>query len=149
MKQNRILTLVFLTLAIAALALSACGPKATPEPVTLTVKGLVNTEQDLSDSALHKMIVVTLNLTHPKNGPTNYTGVRLSDLLAKAGVQSGATSVVFTGSDGYTYTANLSDITACGDCMVAFDATPSVYDAAMPGMSGKAWVSSLITIELK
>jgi hypothetical protein len=149
MKQNRIVTLVFLALVIAALTLSACGPKATPEPVTLTVKGLVNTELQLSDSALHKMTVVTLNLTHPKNGPTNYTGVRLSDLLAKAGVKSSATSVIFTGSDGYTFTANLSDITACADCMVAFDATPSVYDMAMPGMSGKAWVSKLITIELK
>jgi hypothetical protein len=95
------------------------------------------------------MTVVTLNLTHPKNGPTNYTGVRLSDLLAKAGVQSGATTVIFTGSDGYSYTANLSDITACTDCLIAFDAKPSVYDAAMPGMSGKAWVSSLVTIELK
>ena len=149
MKQNRIVTLVFLALVIAALTLSACGPKATPEPVTLTVKGLVNTELQLSDSALHKMTVVTLNLTHPKNGATNYTGVRLSDLLAKAGVQSSATSVIFTGSDGYSYTAYLSDITACADCMVAFDATPSVYDMAMPGMSGKAWVGKLITIELK
>ena len=69
MKQNRIVTLVFLALVIAALTLSACGPKATPEPVTLTVKGLVTTELQLSDSALHKMTVVTLNLTHPKNGP--------------------------------------------------------------------------------
>ena len=149
MKQNRIATLIFLALAIAALTLSACGPKATPEPVTLTISGKVNTEQQLSDSALHKMTVVTLNLTHPKNGAADYTGVRLSDLLAKAGVQSGATSVVFTASDGYSYTANLSDITACADCMVAFDATASVYDMAMPGMAGKAWVGKLITIELK
>jgi len=150
MKQNRILTLVFLALAIAALTLSACGPKATPEPVTLTVKGLVNTELQLGDGALHKMTVVTLNLTHPKKGAADYTGVRLSDLLAKAGVQSGATSVVFTGSDGYAYTATLSDVTACADCMVAFDsANPGVYSSAMPGMAGKAWVGSLVTIELK
>lgn len=149
MKQNRIATLVFLALAIAALTLSACGPKATPEPVTLTIKGLVNTELQLSDSALHKMTVVTLNLTHPKNGATNYTGVRLSDLLAKAGVQSGATTVTLTGSDGFTTDLALADVQACTDCLVAFDAAASVYNAAMPGMSGKAWVSNLVTIEVK
>ena len=149
MKQNRIVTLVFLALAIAALALSACGPKATPEPVTLTVTGKVNTELQLSDSALHKMTVVTLNLTHPKNGPADYTGVRLNDLLTQAGIQSGATTLTLTGSDGYTYDADLATVQACADCLVAFDATASVYDAAMPNMSGKAWVNGLVSITVK
>lgn len=149
MKLNRISTLVLLALVTAALLLAACGPAATPEPVTLTISGKVNTELQLSDSSLHKMTVVTLTLTHPKNGPTSYTGVRMRDLLNKAGIQSGATSVTMTGSDGYTYTIDLTTLQACGDCMVAFDKTPSVYDAAMPGQSGKAWVSSLITIEIK
>ena len=149
MKKNRILTLVFLALAVAALILSACGPKATPEPVTLTVTGKVNTELQLSDSALHKMTVVTLNLTHPKKGAADYTGVRMSDLLAKAGVQSGAATVTLTGSDGFTTDLALADVQACTDCLVAFDATASVYDAAMPDMSGKAWVNGLVTIEIK
>ena len=149
MKKNRILTLVFLALAVAALILSACGPKGTPEPVTLTVTGKVTTELQLSDSALHKMIVVTLNLTHPKKGAADYTGVRMSDLLAKAGVQSGAATVTLTGSDGFTTDLALADVQACTDCLVTFDATASVYDAAMPGMSGKAWVNGLVTIEIK
>jgi len=149
MKQNRIVTLVFLALAIAALTLSACGPKATPEPVTLTVTGKVNTELQLSDSALHKMTVVTLNLTHPKNGPADYTGVRLNDLLTQAGIQSGATTLTLTGSDGYTYDADLATVQACADCLVAFDATASVYDTAMPNMAGKAWVNGLVSITVK
>ena len=149
MKQNRILTLVFLALAIAALALSACGPKATPEPVTLTVTGKVNTELQLSDSALHKMTVVTLNLTHPKTGAADYTGVRMSDLLSKADIQSGAATVTLTGSDGYTYDLDLATLQACTDCLVAFDATASVYDTAMPNMASKAWVKGLVSITIK
>jgi len=149
MKQNRIVTLVILALAIAALALSACGPKATPEPVTLTVTGKVNTELLLGDGALHKMTVVTLNLTHPKKGAADYTGVRMSDLLAKAGLQSGAATVTLTGSDGYTFDMDLAALQACTDCMVSFDSAASVYNAAMPGQSGKAWVSGLVKIEIK
>jgi len=150
MKKNRILTLVFLALAVAAMALSACGPKGTPEPVTLTVTGKVNTELQLSDSALHKMTVVTLNLTHPKKGAADYTGVRMSDLLAKAGIQSGAATVTLTGSDGYTFDIDLATLQACADCMVSFDSTTAgVYNAAMPDQSGKAWVSSLVKIEIK
>jgi DMSO/TMAO reductase YedYZ molybdopterin-dependent catalytic subunit len=150
MKKNRIITLVFLTLVVAALALSACGPKATPEPVTLTVTGKVNTELQLSDSALHKMTVVTLNLTHPKKGAADYTGVRMSDLLTKAGIQSGAATVTLTGSDGYTFDIDLATLQACADCMVSFDSTTAgVYNAAMPGQSGKAWVSGLVKIEIK
>jgi hypothetical protein len=149
MKQNRIATLVILALAIAALTLSACGPKATPEPVTLTVTGKVNTELLLGDGALHKMTVVTLNLTHPKKGAADYTGVRMSDLLAKAGLQSGAATVTLTGSDGYTFDMDLAALQACTDCMVSFDSAASVYNAAMPGQSGKAWVSGLVKIEIK
>jgi hypothetical protein len=149
MKQNRVVILVILALAIAALALSACGPKTTPEPVTLTVTGKVNTELLLGDGALHKMPVVTLNLTHPKKGAADYTGVRMSDLLAKAGVQSGAATVTLTGSDGYTFDIDLAALQACADCMVSFDTAASVYNAAMPGQSGKAWVSGLVKIEIK
>jgi hypothetical protein len=149
MKQNRVVTLIILALAIAALTLSACGPKATPEPVTLTVTGKVNTELLLGDGALHKMTVVTLNLTHPKKGAADYTGVRMSDLLAKAGIQSGAATVTLTGSDGYTFDMDLAALQACADCIVSFDSAASVYNAAMPGQSGKAWVSGLVKIEIK
>jgi DMSO/TMAO reductase YedYZ molybdopterin-dependent catalytic subunit len=124
---------------------------SVPEPVTLTITGLVDHEQQLTDSALHAMTVVTLNLIHPKNGATDYTGVRLSDLLTKAGVQAGAAAVTFTASDGFTNDIDLATVQACADCMVAFDpATPGVYNLAMPGQtSGKAWIKGLVAITVK
>ncbi len=96
------------------------------------------------------MTVVTLNLVHPKNGAADYTGVRLNDLLNQAGIKAGAATVTLTASDGFTNDLDLATVQACTDCLVAFDpATPGVYNAAMPGQSGKSWVKSLVSITLK
>jgi len=101
MNRNRIVTLVFLAHGHCALTLFRPAGRRPPPTGHPDRQRTGQTELQLSDSALHKMTVVTLNLTHPKNGPTNYTGVRLSDLLAK-GCPEQRTSVIFTGSDGYT-----------------------------------------------
>jgi hypothetical protein len=148
MKQNRILLVVLSLVVVLALTLTSCG-QADKGPVTFTVKGLVKTELQLTDAGLHKMDVATLTLEHPKNGPTEYTGVRLNDLLNKAGVQSGATTVTLTANDGYTYDIDLATLQACTDCLVSFDTETGVYNAAMPGQSGKAWVKTLVSIEVK
>ncbi len=176
MKFSRTTMLVLSVFAAAAILLSACGPASTPVPssipatsvpptsvpptavpptvtpgpVTLTVGGQVNSELQLTDAALHAMTVVTLNLVHPKNGATDYTGVRLNDLLTKAGIKTGATIVTFIASDGFANSLDLATVQACADCLVAFDpTTPSVYNLAMPGQtSGKAWVNALVSITL-
>jgi hypothetical protein len=165
---------VFFTISIFVLVsfvLAACQPAATPtaaptaiptkvpptevlptptaEPITLTIKGAVNNELQLTESALRAMNVVTLTLEHPKNGPSEFTGVRLSDLLNQAGLKENTDSIILTASDGYTYELDMPTIQACADCLVAFDPeTAGVYNAAMPGQSGKAWVKTLVSIEL-
>jgi DMSO/TMAO reductase YedYZ molybdopterin-dependent catalytic subunit len=173
MKHNRTILLVLSVFTLAAILLSACSPAATPipttvpptaipptavpptavpptatpGPVTLTITSAVNNELQLTDSDLHEMTVVTLNLVHPKNGAADYTGVRLNDLLNKAGIKASAASVTLTGSDGFTNTLDLATVQACTDCLVAFDpATPGIYNAAMPGQSGKSWVNGLVSI---
>ena len=150
MKPIRTTLFVLSVFIMLAVLLSACGPKATPGPVTLTIKGMVNNELQLTDSDLHGMTVVTLNLEHPKNGAAEYTGVRLNDLLNEAGVKSGATTMTLTASDGFASDIDLATVQACADCLIAFDAsTPGVYSSAMPGQSGKLWVKGLVSIELK
>jgi len=149
MKHNSKTLFVLSLIVLAVLLLTACGPAPAPEPITFSVSGMVSKELQLSDSALHKMNVVTLSLEHPKKGTLQYTGVRLNDLLNQAGIQGGAITVTLTGSDGYTFDLTLADMQACADCLVAFDATAGVYNAAMPGQSSKAWVSGLVSITLK
>ena len=149
MKRNRTTLFVVTLLCLAALLLSACG-STDKGPVTLTVNGLVNKEFQLTDAQLHKMTAVTLTLEHPKNGPTEYTGVRLNDILSEAGIKSGAATVTLTASDGFSNDLDLATIQACTDCLVAFDSgTTGVYNAAMPDQSSKAWVKQLITITVK
>ena len=172
MKHNRITLLVLSIFTLVAILLSACGSAATPTPapttvpptavpptavpptptlgpVTLTITGAVDNELQLTDAALRAMTMVTLNLEHPKNGPTDYTGVRLNELLKQAGIKAGAATVTLTASDGYTNDLDLATVQACTDCLVAFDpATAGVYNAAMPGQSSKSWVKNLISITL-
>ena len=169
MKHNRTISLVLSLLTLIAILLSACGPAATStpvsptavppttipstavpptsEPVTLTVTGAVNTELQLTDTALHALPVITLTLEHPKNGATEYTGVRLNDVLNQAGIKDVAGTITLTASDGFSNTLDLATVQACTDCLIAFDpAAPGVYNAAMPGQSGKSWVKNLVSI---
>jgi hypothetical protein len=148
MQQNRI-TLVLLSLfVVLALTLAACGPADTG-PVTFTVSGMVNDELSLTDLGLHKLDVVDINAEHPKDGPTDYSGVRINDLLDKAGVQDGAVTLVLTASDGYTFEIDLATVRDCADCLVSFGDTAGDYMAVMPGQSGKAWVKGLVSLEVK
>ncbi len=120
--------------------------------ISLTVTGLVDSEQHLTEKGLRALFqVVTLNLVHPKNGAADYTGVRLNDLLNKAGIKTGASSVSFTTSDGFTNTLDLAIVKACTDCLVTFEpATPDIYNLAMPGQtSAESWVNNLVSIVVK
>jgi hypothetical protein len=146
MKQNRTSLVLFSVLAVLTLVLSACGPK---EPVTLQVTGMVDTIKGYTYSGLNDMNVVTLTVEHPKNGPTEYTGVYLVDILKDAGVQSGATTLVMTADDGYAYEADLATVLACADCLITFGDEEGKYNAAMPGLESKAWVKGIVSIEVK
>jgi hypothetical protein len=150
MKLARI-TFTILALAIVmSLGLTACGPKATPGPVVLTVKGLVGGELSLTDADLHAMKTATISTTPPKQDTAqDYTGVRLSDLMAKAKVKAEAASMVMTASDGFSSEIDIATLNACTDCMIAFGEPAGSLNAVMPGQSNKAWVKDIISIEFK
>jgi len=115
------------------------------EPI-LTVTGMVNQELNLTEADLQGMEVVQIKAEHPKNGPTDYEGVRLNALLDKAGVSDDAGMLVVTAGDGYSAEVALADVQACADCLVAMDG--SKLSMVMPGMSSKAWVKDPVKIEL-
>jgi tungstate transport system substrate-binding protein len=127
-------------------AVAATEAPASAEPI-LTVAGAVDTELALTDADLRAMEVVKLSAEHPKKGMTDYEGVRLSEVLAKAGVQDGASALLFTASDGYESEVAYADVAACADCLVAFDGSDLIM--VMPGMSSKAWAKMVVKIEVK
>jgi hypothetical protein len=149
MKRTRSLLIFVSLFLLASVILSACGSKADTGPVTLTITGLVDKPLSLTDAGLHAMKVADITAEHPKKAPQAYTGVRLSDLLTKAKVQSGAATLVFTASDDFSAELDLATVNSCADCMVAFTDTAGTYQLVMPGQASKLWVKNLIKIEVK
>jgi tungstate transport system substrate-binding protein len=68
-------------------------------------------------------------------------------VLAKAGVQDGASALLFVASDGYESEVAYADVEACADCLVAFDGSDLIM--VMPGLSSKAWAKMVVKIEVK
>ena len=148
--------LAFVTI-VTMFAGCAPAPVATTEAPTTTpavaagpleIKGLVGAPQTLTVDQLEAMTVVTKSVETPKSGQADFTGVLLSDLLTLVQVNSTATTLVFTGSDGYSAQVDLAAASSCADCMIAIT-TDSGLESVMPGQAGKAWVKNLITIELQ
>ncbi len=118
-------------------------------PGNLDILGMVNQPLNLGEGNLRGLEVVTITAEQPGKGEADFEGVRLNGLLDLAGIQDGATKVVFTADDGYTAEASLEDIRACADCLVAFTDTEGSFKMVMPGLGGGIWVKGVITIEVK
>src|SRR5271157_416633 len=125
-------------------------PTATPTgSAGLVVTGLVDKPLSLSEADLRAMTVATVTADQPKVGSQSFSGVHFSDLMTAASVQSGAVSLVMTGSDGYSATIDLATLKACTDCMVAFVGSPVTFLSVMPNQPGKVWVQNLVKLEFK
>jgi len=175
MKTNRYVLVLVSMLVLTSMTLAACGTAATPTPAptavpptatavppttapataapaaggTLEIKGLVDKPLTLSEADLRAMSVANITADQPKVGTVNFTGVRLSDLMTAAGVQSAAANLVMSASDGYSATIDLATVKACTDCMIAFTDTPGSFLTVMPGQTGKLWVKNVIGLEFK
>ncbi|RPH62470.1 MAG: hypothetical protein EHM81_02160, partial [Chloroflexi bacterium] len=124
-------------------------PPAPAAAAALTITGLVGQELKLSDADLKAMTVVEITAEHPKKGAQKYSGVKLSELLAKAQIKPEAATLVFVASDGFSAELDAATVNACADCMIAFTETAGSYQLVMPGQSSKLWVKGIVKIEVK
>jgi hypothetical protein len=144
---------LFSVLLLVLTLLAGCGATPVPTaavpagPPALEVKGKVAKALQLTLDEVKALGVEKLTLEHPKNGPTEYEGVRLSKVLDKAGLAGDATTLVLTASDGFSAEVAVADAKACADCLVAI--SDSTLNMAMPGMSSKSWVKAVVSIEVK
>jgi hypothetical protein len=132
---------------ILAQLLAKVGNPAAGASGAIRVTGAVDSPMGLTAGRLTNMGLVTLTVEHPKNGPTQYTGVRFSTLFTLLGVQSSAVNMNVTASDGYKWSIKIADIKAQADAMLAVDG--SKLNLVMPGQAGKAWVKDLASIEFE
>jgi DMSO/TMAO reductase YedYZ molybdopterin-dependent catalytic subunit len=104
-------------------------PTYGPGEWSLVVTGLVDHEFTIGLDELREMPSVTLTfdihcVTKWSKFDTTWTGVRVRDLLARAGVQPSATHVIEHAEYGYTTNLPLADITT-DEAIVAYS-----YDGA-------------------
>ena len=148
-KKQMVGKVEMIQLHLPAAATPTIAPASPIPGETLAITGMVNQELALTDADLHNMEVVHITAVQPKNGSHAYDGVRLNAILDKAGVKTGATTVVFLASDGYSAEVSLADIRACADCLLAFTGPQDGYTTVMPGMPGNDWTKNVIEIEVK
>ena len=115
---------------------------------SLTITGMVNQELTLNDADLRALEIVTIT-AEGKDGPQDFQGVLLNPLLEMAGIQDGATTLVFTASDDYSIELNLSDVLDCPRSLLAFMDTPGAYMIVLPDQPTSTWVKNVIRIEVK
>jgi hypothetical protein len=114
----------------------------------IVVTGAVAEEVTLSADTVGEFEVAEVTVEHPRDGLLDFTGVRLTELLDRAGAGEGAVSLVLTAADGYSIKVGLADVEACADCLVAFGEEGG-FDLAMPGMGLGAWVKDVVSIEVE
>ena len=164
MLHKRIVVLILMATAIIAVALAGCttptptpAPTATPTPAptaaptgtsTLTIKGKVAHQLDLTTSTLSGYEQKTITVLGKDNVSQTYTGVSYNKLLDDAAPTGDAATVKMTGSDGYTNSIALSKIRAQPDAIIAINADGSLK-SVIPNESKGAWVGNLVTIELE
>lgn len=112
-----------------------------------TLTGLVEKELSFTETDLRALDVVKITAEHPKKGPTDYEGIRLSTLFEMAKVKAEAKKLVLTASDGYTSEVFLAEVLASPDCLLAFSDTEGVFSLVMPDLPSSAWIKGIVKIE--
>ncbi len=170
--MSRTIKLFLILGMVLSLALAACGPTAAPEPapaepaapvveeapaqesaaeeapVALKVTGAVGSEQAWSEAEVKALNTLDVESTNKAGENATYTGVLITDLLAAAEPDAGATTVVFVADDGYTAEISLKELTACADCIVSFR-NQGGFSTVLPGFPGNMQVKGVIEIQVK
>jgi hypothetical protein len=116
-------------------------------PLTLTYENLT-AQPTVSE-------VAKLQCVSGPSGTANWTGVRLNNILAMAGVKPGATEIVFYGADGYTSSLNWPSENTT-DVLLAFgmNGVPLPLDqgyplrVVAPNELGYKWVKWVYQIQI-
>jgi hypothetical protein len=130
-------------------------PAPTPTVATvpensgsLSISGMVNEQLTITDAELRAMDAIKVT-AEAKDGPQDFQGIGLNVLLELAGVQDGASRLVFTASDNYSVEVSLSDVQECPYSLLAFMDTPGTYMIVLPDLETSSWVKNVVQIEVK
>lgn len=150
MRRMAVLTLGLLL--VVGMAGCAGGNPETdsqvPENAALQITGQVDTEIGWTEEEIRSMDTMDAESTNREGKTATYTGVLITDLLATAGPQGEATTLVFVADDGSTGEAALVEVQACVDCIVSFR-NKGGFSIVMPGFPDDVQVKGVIEIQVK
>jgi tungstate transport system substrate-binding protein len=126
---------------------AAAGGEAGGD-VALRITGMVTTPLAWSEEEVRAMETMDVESTNKSGEVSTYTGVPINALLDMAGIQDGATAVVYLADDGYTAEATLDEVRSCSDCIVSFR-NQGGFSIVMPGFAGSLQVKGVIEIQVK
>jgi tungstate transport system substrate-binding protein len=129
----------------------AAEPEASggiPENAALKITGNVATEIGWTEEQVQAMETMDAEFTNKDGETQTYTGVSINALLALAGVNDGATAIVYVADDGYTAEVPLADVQGCADCIVSFREQGG-FSIVMPGFPGSVQVKGVVEIQVK
>jgi DMSO/TMAO reductase YedYZ molybdopterin-dependent catalytic subunit len=119
-----------------------------PDDAAFKITGNVETEVGWTEDKIRSMDTIEAQATNKQGEINTYTGVRISDLLSKAGPQDGAATLVFVADDGYTAEAALAEIESCADCIVSFR-NQGGFSIVAPDFPGNVQVKGVVEIQVK
>jgi len=141
-------------LALTAILLAAIQPTAVQPAsaemgdVALTISGKVNQEMAWTEEQVRAMPVMQVQGTNSQGASEEYTGVPLNELLTQAGIQPGATTLVFTADGGQMSEAALSEVQACTQCILSFRSRGG-FSLRMPGFPAAVQLKGVTAITVK
>jgi hypothetical protein len=116
--------------------------------ITLKITGKVAQKVGLTEAEARAMDTIESESTNKKGETDTYTGVPIQVLLEMAGVQSGASTIVYVADDGSTAEVALADVQACDDCIVSFR-NKGGFSIVMPDYPGNVQVKGVIEIHVE
>ena len=133
---------------LTEIQVNAEGGGGVPADADLKITGNVESEVGWTEDKVRSMDATQVEATNKAGEAESYTGVLLSDLLAKATPKDDATTLVFVADDGFTAEVALADVEACQDCIVAFREQGG-FSTVLPGFPNNTRVKGLIEIQVK
>lgn len=119
-----------------------------PADAALKITGLVDNEIGWTEEQVRAMETIESQSTNKQGEVSTYTGVSLQSLLALAGVQDGATTLVMVADDGYSAEVPLADLESCPDCIVSFRSQGG-FSTVLPGFPGNVQVKGVVELQVK
>lgn len=118
-----------------------------PDNAALKITGAVETEVGWTEEKLRSMDAIEAQSTNGEGETNTHTGIRVTDLLSKAGPTDDASMVVFVADDGYSAEVPLADVEGCADCIVAFQ-DQGGFRIVAPGFPGNVQVKGVVEMQV-